>query len=158
MGFPVWLALPADLFERLKDFWVLGLEPPIHGDVLRGVFVEEDQRVSDVVGFGDGGRDFFHHRFLSLGANARGASIKQIGIGALPFGSWIYAFSPLKVTCRYNLGLVMAAGLLVQLRIAGHESSLSRKNYSLFGAVVQVQRAISNKGCVYRRCPEYFVP
>jgi hypothetical protein len=49
MGFPVWLALPADLFERLKDFWVLGLEPPIHGDVLRGVFVEEDQRVSDVV-------------------------------------------------------------------------------------------------------------
>src|SRR5262245_1167496 len=71
-----------------------------------------------------------------------GASIKQTGIGALLVGSWTSAQTS-KQTRRYNRGLVYAAEPAIRsLRIAANPST-SRRNHSSFGAVVQVQRAIS---------------
>src|SRR5215475_14467593 len=99
----------ADFLERLDNLWVLRLEAAVHGDVLRGILAQEDQRVADVIGLVDRARDLLHHSLLGLGPNAGRGFDKADRHGALLQTFAVTRQTPIE-TSGYNHGLVKAEG------------------------------------------------
>ena len=66
----VFVSICADLFQRFQDLGVFGLKTAVLGDILRRIFTQEDQRISDVIGLINCARDLLYHPLLCFDANA----------------------------------------------------------------------------------------